>query len=142
MTFTTSTYGLCCMTMFDKQLGWLFEKKVLNDRKKYTCMNSTTEIHMLLQPTIAMVGHHTYKFSIQNILRTFYDGCDPKLLTSIHQTGGKKWSILMTPKCGVNHCTTFSQNMFIPIPPRDIMLCHHLSRSIHTYKHPMVWAFF
>lgn len=89
-----------------------------------------------------MVGHHTYKFTIQNILRIFYDGCDPKLLTSIHKNGGKKWSILMTPPCGVNHCTTFSQNMFIPFPPRDIMLCHHLSRSIVTYKHPMAWAIF
>lgn len=35
-------------TMFDKQLGWWFEKKVLNDGKKTANMNSTTNIHMLL----------------------------------------------------------------------------------------------
>jgi hypothetical protein len=79
-----------------------------------------------------MVGHHTYKFAIQNILWIFYDGCDPKLLTSIHKNGGKKWSILMTPTCGVNHCTTFSQNMFIPIPTKRHYVMPPFVK-VHTY---------
>lgn len=40
--------GCVVWTMFDKQLGWWFEKKVLNDGKKTANMNSTTNIHMLL----------------------------------------------------------------------------------------------